>query len=86
MWVDGVFDQPMVYIRASFSRARVATATNHVLLDFTGRSISGRGRVAEVLPLEKHRDLPEGRPLGLLTSPTIQHQIVNIFRARGRLR
>ena len=85
MWVDGVLDQPVVYVRASFSRARVATAANCALLDFTGRSISGRGRIAEVLPLQEHRDFPEGRPLGLLAPPTVQHQIVNILRARGRL-
>lgn len=87
MWVDGVLGQPVVaYVRASFSRARVATAANCALLDFSGRSISGRGRVAEVLPLQEHGDFPEGRPLGLLASPTVQHQIVDILGARGRLR
>lgn len=86
MRIDGVFGQCLAHVRASISRAHVATTANHVLHGFTGCSISGSWRVTEVLSLQEHRDLPECRPLALLASPTVEHQIVNILWARGGLR
>lgn len=86
MRVNGILDHLVVKVRATSSRAHVATAANRVLLDLAKRSISGCGRVAEVLPLQEHRDLPEGWPLALLPPPAVEHQIVNILGARGRLR
>lgn len=85
MRVNGILDHLVVKVRATFSRAHVATAANRVLL-LAKRSISGCGRVAEVLPLQEHGDLPERWPLALLPPPTVEHQIVNILGARGRLR
>lgn len=42
-------------------------------------SISGRRRVAQVLPLQEERDLAEGRPFVLLPSPALEHQVVDVL-------
>lgn len=84
--IERVIDRSSVDVRMIFSRARVTSATIIVLIDYPGRSVSGSRRVAKVLPLKKHGDFTEGRPLGLLASPTVQHQIVDILGAGDRLR
>lgn len=46
-------------------------------------SISGRRRVAQVFPLQEERYLAEGRPLVLLSSPALEHQVVDVLGGGG---
>ena len=48
-------------------------------------SVSGGGRVSEILALQEERDLAEGWPLGLVPAPALDHQVVDILGRAGGL-
>lgn len=43
-------------------------------------SVSRGRRIAKILALQKQRDLTEGRSLGFVPAPTLQHQVVDVLR------
>lgn len=80
--VDFILGSLSVHVRAIVGGTAVTHAVEIVSIEVAERSISGSRRVAEVLSLQEHRDLSEGRPLVLLPSPALEHQVVDVLRAR----
>lgn len=58
---------------------------NIVLAEVRG-SISGCWSISKIFPLQKERYFTEGWSLVLLSSPTLEHQIVDVFGGGGRSR
>lgn len=65
--------------RLVLNESRGMTVEKVPVFDGIRGSISGRRRVAQVFPLQEERYLAEGRPLVLLSSPTLEHQVVNVL-------
>lgn len=61
---------------------RGITIKNIALTEIRG-SISGCWSVSKIFPLQKERYLTESRPLGLLSLPALEHQIVDVLGGGG---
>lgn len=61
---------------------RGMTIKNVALAEIRG-SISGCWSVAKIFSLQKERYLTESRPLGLLSLPALEHQIVDVLGGGG---
>lgn len=61
---------------------RGMTIKNVALTEIWG-SISGCWSVSKIFPLQKERYLTKSRPLGFLSLPALEHQIVDVFRGGG---